>query len=155
MITNEVWRTHHADARYEVSNLGRIRDGKRMVPVFVFRKSLNYFRARGQGRLYRVDVSVAMAFLPPPVGWHILHLDKNLLNDNVLNLQWVDTKGPYTSKGFTSGTKRPVRNLDTGETFPSIKDAAKRCNISGPNICHALRGMTYTAGGFRWRYADE
>jgi hypothetical protein len=48
--------------------------------------------------------------------------------------------------------RHPVRNLDTGEIFPSIHDAAKSCNGAHGNIVKVCTGKRQTAYGYRWAY---
>lgn len=46
-----------------------------------------------------------------------------------------------------------VKNLDTGEVFNSLKDAAEFCNLSSStSISDCCRGKQKTAGGFHWEY---
>ena len=39
--------------------------------------------------------------------------------------------------------------------FPSVRDAARMMNIPAPNIVACLKGRLKTAGGYRWKYADD
>ena len=48
--------------------------------------------------------------------------------------------------------RRAVVNLDTGEVFASIQDAARSCLGSHANIVHACNGKRKTAYGYRWAY---
>jgi hypothetical protein len=38
-------------------------------------------------------------------------------------------------------------------TFPNVRGAAKQLQISHTAICLNLKGITLTAGGFKWKYA--
>ena len=49
---------------------------------------------------------------------------------------------------------KPIRCIETGEIFPSIKTAAEQFNIKQPNISAVLYGKQKTAGGFHWEYCD-
>lgn len=44
-------------------------------------------------------------------------------------------------------------NLDTGERFESIKEAAERYGITPTHISRVCRGKRKKTGGFRWAYA--
>lgn len=48
---------------------------------------------------------------------------------------------------------KPVKNLDTGEIFPSVIEAAEKYGISRPHIGNCCRGVRKTCGGYRWEYA--
>lgn len=51
---------------------------------------------------------------------------------------------------------RKIRNVDTGEVFLSIADAARSCGCNyGTNINKCLKGLRHTAFGYHWEYADE
>lgn len=54
---------------------------------------------------------------------------------------------------LTHGGRKPtkVRNADTGETFPSIKIAAKTLKLSAAAIRRAAKDGI-KAGGARWEY---
>lgn len=51
--------------------------------------------------------------------------------------------------------KRPVRCVETGQIFPSIKSAAKWANLSSDTIRTALNQPTRTAGNYHWCDADS
>lgn len=49
-----------------------------------------------------------------------------------------------------------VRNLDTGEVFNSLKDAAEFCNLkSSQTISDCCKGKLKSAGGYHWEYYNE
>ena len=47
---------------------------------------------------------------------------------------------------------KPVRCIETGQEFGSVKEAAYCCNVSPSNITQCLRGHAPTAGGYHWEY---
>ena len=47
-----------------------------------------------------------------------------------------------------------VRNIDTGEIFPSIMDAAEHYSIKPTHITRVCRGRRKRTGGFKWEYVD-
>lgn len=49
---------------------------------------------------------------------------------------------------------RGVINLDTGETFESLKAAAESCGGNKKNICSCCRERIKTAYGYHWAYLD-
>lgn len=50
--------------------------------------------------------------------------------------------------------RREVVNLDTGEVFNSVKDAAASCGGTHPNIVKACTGERRIAYGYRWAYKE-
>lgn len=51
--------------------------------------------------------------------------------------------------------RKSVINLDTGEIFGCIQDAAHSCGGSHPNIVKVCKGERATAYGYRWAYKEE
>jgi hypothetical protein len=47
---------------------------------------------------------------------------------------------------------KKVVNLNTNETFNSIREASRKYNISSGNICSCCKGDFKTAGGYAWSY---
>ena len=48
--------------------------------------------------------------------------------------------------------KRPVKCLETGEFFDSVKQAAIWAKVADSNIIRALKNTSYTSGGYHWVY---
>lgn len=71
----------------------------------------------------------------------------------------VDLEARLERVGFDvrrEGVRRPVVCVETGEAFASATEAARaygRARSSAINNC--LRGVTATAYGLHWRYADD
>lgn len=56
--------------------------------------------------------------------------------------------------GYTGNFKK-VMNLDTGELFSSLLEAARKYNMRGTTgISNVIAGRRNTCGGFRWAYAQ-
>lgn len=49
---------------------------------------------------------------------------------------------------------KKVMCIETGRAFYSMGDAADFAGVAPHNISDAVRGVTKTAGGYHWRYAD-
>ena len=50
---------------------------------------------------------------------------------------------------------RKVMNIDTGDVYACVKQAAESCNLSSSSIVNACKGLSKTAGGYHWKYAEE
>ena len=48
--------------------------------------------------------------------------------------------------------QKKVTNVDTGEVFNSIKEAAEKYSLKETHISRVCRGKRKTTGGFRWEY---
>ena len=49
---------------------------------------------------------------------------------------------------------KPVRCIETGNIFPTVKEAAKSVGINSRTISAALHGQSFTAAGCHWEFAD-
>ena len=60
------------------------------------------------------------------------------------------TKAKWIGKRVTKTVK--VRNIDTGEIFNMIKEAANKYGVEPTHITRVCKGKRKTAGGYRWEY---
>lgn len=51
-----------------------------------------------------------------------------------------------------SKSKVKVQNIETGEVFNSVKEAAEKYKIAPTHISRVCRGKRKTSGGFHWQY---
>lgn len=162
----EIWKTIDDWPNYEVSNLGRVknkntgnimkqtlgRDG-RYLSVFLCNK--------GEENTQRVHRLVANAFLGKRPGMMVNHIDGNKLNNRVSNLEWCTAK-ENNNHAIAIGInhpgayqKRPVRIIETGETFDGVCECAKAVKGDFRNIHAALQGKRPSAYGLHYEYASE
>ena len=47
-----------------------------------------------------------------------------------------------------------VRNVETGEVFNSVKEAAREYNLKETHITRVCKGKRKTTGGFHWCYEE-
>lgn len=68
-----------------------------------------------------------------------------------------DAENFKIDKSRKSTAKRKVVNLDTGESFPSAAEAARRCKTTAQGIGQVCKHLPnrIRAGGYRWAYAEE
>lgn len=135
MIPQEIWIPIEGFENYKVSSHGRIMNSS-------FEKILNQRpNNRGQlqvtlyldGRPYTRMVSrlVARAYLPTPHSsrWSVFHVDEDLTNNRVENLEWRPRwflhKHAIQRKRSYLLSERKVRLVDTGEVFDNSLAAAK------------------------------
>lgn len=85
---------------------------------------------------------------------------------SICNTEWLCSPAERTGGNYRkcpNCTKRevvrskfsPVMNIDTGEVFDSLTDAAKSCNGRVGDISAVCRGYQTTAFGYRWQYLGE
>ena len=90
--TTELWKRTTQDTRYEISNLGRVRRGQRILRDWPVTGGYREIRL---GRKHRAKVAhlVALAFIGPrPPGHGTNHIDFNPSNNAATNLEWKTQK---------------------------------------------------------------
>lgn len=149
MELEEEWRDIPGySGDYQVSNLGRVRSYKRLVPIIMSTKTKEGFYEKvslykkGVLKVYLVHQLVAMAFLNHIPNGHTLvvdHIDNNMKNNNLYNLQVItvrensskdkrDKSSPFT--GVTKRNNRYEAHIHTKKgfiylgTFDSEKEAS-------------------------------
>lgn len=95
-------------------------------------------------KIISVSHLVAKLFLPNPNNYHFVkHLDGNILNNNVENLQWC----------YNNRSKTKVKCVDTGEIFDSVKDVANKYLTTNDYITDSIRNDR-VCFGHRFTYVD-
>lgn len=83
------------------------------------------------------------------------HIDGNTFNNTPDNLRWATQTEQTNNKEIFKSTKaRGVRNMDTGETFKSLRAAALSIGYTAAAIQQA-RDNGHKAGGYRWESYDS
>lgn len=154
--------------KYEVSDLGRVRQGEKSVNQY--KDGKGYLRVSlykdGAERNVKVHRLVALAFIPNPDNLPMVnHKDEVKTNNRVENLEWCDNKyncNYGTIKERLDATRRrcPVIGTDKDgneHRFSSIQEAATYVGGKMPCIsacCRKVQGK-HNAYGYQWRYEDE
>lgn len=81
------------------------------------------------------------------------------VQDHILALNRARAGKPKTEehkrKISESQKRRPVKNIDTGEIFGGVGEAARSVRGGHANIIKACQGSRLTAYGYRWAYLSE
>ena len=156
----EEWRTVPGHEAYEVSSLGHVKRGKRMlaahpnVPGGYLRVAVTQDKKKKHLYVHRL---VAMAFIGEGSG-EVDHIDGNKLNNRVDNLRWVtpseNKKHSFEFPRLPTGKKIPVRMITPNGVyeFGTMNAAARAVNRSRRAIYNACRDNTRCAGA-RWERA--
>lgn len=69
----------------------------------------------------------------------------------------IDSRSKGAGCPYCKGcAKKRVKNIDTGEIFSSLADAAKSCGLKcGDTISFCCQGKQEKAGGYRWKYIEN
>ena len=150
--------------KYEVSNLGRVRNIKsgRILKPFPNRGGYLRHKLYGYGKkknlpLHRI---IATAFIDNPDGKPCVnHIDENKLNNDLSNLEWCTVKennihGTRTKRAAEKCFKKVIQ-LDLNDNvlneFESMRQAERETGVSVGNISSCCNGKTKSAGGYKWR----
>lgn len=153
---------------YLVYRNGRIYSKKSSVYLLTQPNGGGYPRVEIKGKKQLVHLIVANAFLDPPPDnddfYEIDHVNGNKTDNSVENLEWVTRSVQMkrcvkSNPGSFTKTQKPVVQLtfdgEIVETFPGIKEAARKTNINSGSIVKACKGVRPSAGGFHWKYKLE
>ena len=112
----EEWRIIDIAPDYEVSNLGRVRHGERILTSELTRSG--YLRmAMGVGRRAQIHRLVATAFIPNPKDLpEADHLNHDRTDNRVENLEW---------KSKSANCRNRIKKSNTNEDYIHIRATGK------------------------------
>lgn len=99
-------------------------------------------------------------------GYDANHIDENKDNNRADNLEWITHKeninhGTHNARATAHnvGKRRSVVQLSLDgqelQRFESLLSASKALGIDVRSIGNVCKGKTKSAGGYRWRYAED
>ena len=167
----ENWKIIKDFPDYEVSDLGNIRNIKTQKILKPYKsytlKKPGYERYKvklyknKKGYMRYVHQLVAKAFLEIPKTnpdgtildlktLQVNHKDYDTSNNNVYNLEWVDSN--YNNRARDQA--KPIKCIETTEVFPCAFYAAKKYNISIKTLYNSANpnNSHQTACGYHWTY---
>lgn len=138
----EVWKYIEGTTKYEVSNYGRIRNGKGVIMRTTVQNGYEFFVYPEGGKFSRKSVHrlVAKAFISNPRGKPVVnHRDGNRINNAVYNLEWATHKENSQHAIHMLGNSgfKPIRRIEPSGLvtyYVSIADASRRGARSGEVI---------------------
>ena len=169
MITNERWKDIKGFTRYEVSDLGRVRNkyNKKLKAIRCAKNGycITDLKEDGVKSTKYIHRLVSEAFVDNPNNLPCVnHKDEDKTNNRFDNLEWctVAYNNTYNDRAKKVGkhhrTHHPlckhIRCIETGEIFTSVRDAGRKTNICSMSISYCLNGKQKTAGGYRWEVVE-
>lgn len=175
---NETWKpVSEYEGLYEVSSCGRVRSlprnttrGKVLQPIerneYV---AVNLWK-NGKSTLCSVHRLVAEAFVPNPCMKPMVnHIDENKKNNAVENLEWCTHKencrhGTATQRMREHMKNHPKKSKAVEQyskcgvyikTYQSIREAERQGVALHKDISFCCQGKRTTAGGYKWKYANQ
>ena len=149
--------------RYEVSNLGRVRNIKsgRMLKPHLNRDGylkhhLYWHDKQKHLFLHRI---IAIAFIDNPEEKPCVnHIDENKLNNDLSNLEWCTERenlvhGTRTKRAAEKHSKKVIQldlNYNVLNIFESMTQAEQETGASASSISKCCNGKLKSAGGYKW-----
>lgn len=132
-----------------------------MSPHFVGGYIQYLLHKDNKGKEFKAHRLVAEAFLPNPENKReVNHIDGDKHNNCVDNLEWATTSENQRHAFYVLGKGlRAVKQLDKDDNlikiWRSIKEAGESLGIQRSDINKVCLKERGTAGGYKWRYAEE
>lgn len=154
----EIWKPLRNFPSYDGSTEGRIKNirTQRIMKPNVNEKGYEQVCLRRNNYQYNVKVHkvIAETFLGERPGMDVRHYDGDPANNRVDNLYW-STRSETVSDAFDRGTRIPphqipIRVIETGEIFPSIRACARALDLRQPDISQCLKGDRRSLKGYHF-----
>ena len=107
---------------------------------------------------------VAQAFVPNPHNLATVnHINEDKTDNRASNLEWLsvadnDNHGTRNARMADTKCRLPVEQIlpdGTTERYKGAKDASRKTGINRCCITNCCKNIRISAGGYKWRYADE
>lgn len=153
------------EGRYTISPTGEIYSIKRKIYLKQGADKdgylcVNLYGDDGKYHRHFVHRLVAIVYVPNPEGkLTVNHIDENKQNNDYTNLEWATMHEQWhhgTRPGRVSESlRKPVRCVETGEIFESVKAAAAAVGSEPTQISRVLVGKCKTHKKLHWEYYYE
>jgi len=154
----EIWKPLRNFPSYNGSTEGRIMNVKtqRIIKTFTNVKGYVQVCLRKNNKQYTVKAARVLAetFLGEHPGMDVRYKDLDKTNLRVDNLEWC-TRSETISSAFKRGSKIPsrqipVRVMETGKVYDSIRACARDINCAQTDICKYLAGKRPHVKGYHF-----
>lgn len=154
----EIWKPLKNFPSYNGSSEGRIMNIKtqRIMKAFINENGYVQVCLRKNNKQYTVRVAqvIADTFLGEHPGMDVTYKNGNRSDVSADNLEWC-TRQEVIQRAFERGTKIPsrqipIRVIETGETYDSIRACARDIGCYQTDICKYLRGDLRHVKGYHF-----
>jgi hypothetical protein len=176
MEANEIWNTIDGYENYQVSSFGKVRN-KNTGRILKQAMMGGYYcvgLSNKKTKTFSVHQLVSKAFIPNPENKpQVNHKDKNSLNNNLTNLEWVtnqeNSKHRSNNVIQTTNQNLEIYKIDINkneilEKYNSIEEAAKWILSEGlsktfhsarSSISCSIRQIYSSSFGFKWEKVEQ
>ena len=157
----EVWKPLRNFPSYNGSSEGRIMNVRTqtLLRPTVTDKGYEVVGLRKNNKHYTVRVHrvIAETFLGEHPGMDVRHRDENPLNNHVDNLVW-STRSETVKEVYAKGRRKPwrqvpVRVVETGRFYETIKDCAIDIGCDPSDVRKCAMGKRISAKGYHFELA--
>lgn len=154
----EIWKPLRNFPNYDGSSEGRVRNVKtqRILKTYINDNGYEIVCLRKNNKKYTVKVAkvIGETFLGENPGMDIVNKNGDRSKNCVDNLEWC-TRSETISRAFERGTKIPskqipIRVIETGKKYESIRACARDINCSQSDICKCLSGERQHVKGYHF-----
>lgn len=154
----EEFRVINGCPKYEVSNLGRVRNIKTGKFIKSHPNKGGYPTVVLRGNAVMIHRAVALAFLPNSQNKRCVNHINGIKTDNrVENLGWVtdseNQKHAFKNDLNHQSGKKPCRCIETGEVFDSLRSAASFYGCFVSNISESIN-KGWRCRGYHFELVD-
>lgn len=170
-LPNEIWvPVYGYEDLYLVSNYGRIKSKKRNI-IRKVGESKGYYNIvlckNGKTRTKMVQRVVLESFMPCDNmdKLQVNHKDENKHNNCLDNLEWLTPKENVNygtgiakrahTQQLNNSRSKPVQCIETGETFISVRECARKLDLDLASLSRVLTGKQHTTKNLHFKYLEK
>lgn len=156
------WKEIKGFENYKISNYGEVMNGEGKI-LKHFKTNSGYLQIHlfkdGKRHKKYIHRLVAEYFVIRPRSIlynEVNHIDGNKKNNSANNLEWVTRSENLNHSYYVLENRvKPVRCIETGVVYPSIKDAARKTGFNHTAISMCCDGRQKKTHGTHWEFVKE
>lgn len=160
----EEWRTIKNYEKYEISNLGQVRNKKHknLLKQRIDAKGYYNITVDCYDNKIRKSVTihklVALSFCDNPLNKNVVdHINRNKLDNKAVNLRWVTSKENANNKTYKNNLSVIQKDLNDNiiKEWNCIKDVVEKLKFDKSAIAKCCNGTWKHYKGYNWSWKKE